>query len=271
MLYEWILINSLLGLSISSIWAHQRMANLNLKASLIIGLKSALLADIALLCTYALKLPDMFSIILSIIVLCVSGFLIVIIKFFRDPERSSPADANVILSPADGTVIYIREVKQGEIPCPIKGKSYIKLNELAKTDYLKNGDGYLMGINMSLLDVHVNRAPISGEVVFLKHTKGELISLKSWVSEIKNERNTIFFKNDLVTIGIVQIASKLVARIIPYVKQSDSIKMGDRIGRITLGSQVDVMLPSSIEISVMEGEQVRAGETIIGRIRSGNE
>jgi phosphatidylserine decarboxylase len=267
---EWILMIFLLGLSIASIWAHPRMLNLNLIESLSIGLGGAIVSNLIMISLIYWGFSESLSIFIGFVVLLISGSAIMIWKFFRDPERSISKDSNAILSPADGKIIYLREIKKGEIPCPIKGKSHILIDELTKTSFLKKEDGYLMGINMSLLDVHVNRAPISGKIEFIKHTKGGLNSLKLWESDIKNERNTTIIRNDSISIVVIQIASKMVAKIITHIKEGDLVNKGDRIGRITMGSQVDVVLPYSVEILVREGELVKAGETIIGRIASDN-
>jgi phosphatidylserine decarboxylase len=266
MIIDWLIINILLGLCISSIIAHPRISNLDLKASLGTGLISGIFADILFLSLYTLEVDSIFSIASGIIVLLFTGLIIGMWRFFRDPDRTSPANIDDILSPADGKIIYIREVEDGEIPCPIKGGSYIKIEEITKTDFFLNDNQYMVGINMSLLDVHVNRAPITGEVVFAKHTKGELLSLKYSMSESKNERNTIIIRNKRQTVGIVQIASKLIAKVVSYVKEGDTVNMGDRIGKITRGSQVDIILPKKeVKILVKEGEQVYAGKTIIAK------
>jgi phosphatidylserine decarboxylase len=170
------------------------------------------------------------------------------------------------VSPADGRIIYIRKVKKGTIPQSIKGRSNIKLPELTKTEIL-NGDACLIGIMMTLLDVHVNRAPIAGKIVLNNRFHGKFLSLKDHSAVTENERNTIIFEADAMLVAIVQIASKQVRKIVSYVREGEDVRIGQRVGAILLGSQVDVILPKQcVEIVVKEGQQVHAGETIIAKI-----
>jgi phosphatidylserine decarboxylase len=202
----------------------------------------------------------------------VVGFsaLFLIFRFYRDPERQIPEEPGVIVSPADGRIIYIREVRKGTIPQSIKGRSDIKLPELAKTKLL-NDDNCLIGIMMTLMDVHVNRAPISGKVVQNKHFPGKFLSLKDRASLTANERNTIVFDKDGMLVGIVQIASKQVRKIVSYVSEDEDVRIGQRVGAILLGSQVDVILPKQrVTIMVKEGQQVYAGETILAKTAAAN-
>ena len=267
MIVEWLLINVLLGLCIASTAAHPRMSNLDLRKSLSIGFMSGIVADAILFCLHVLKVPDILSIVGGIIGLLLIGLALVLWIFFRDPERDIPNDPNAILSPADGKVIYIREVKKGDIPCPIKGKAHIKIDEITKTDFLKDKDGYIIGICMSILDVHINRAPISGKVTFIKHAPGKTISPKHWMSDIENARNTIIIENNNISIAVIQIGTPYVSKVLCYASKGENVNRGERIGKITWGSQVDVILPQDdAEIVVKEGEQVYAGETIIAKV-----
>jgi len=186
-------------------------------------------------------------------------------RFYRDPDRQIPHDADVAVSPADGRIIYIREIQKGKIPSSIKGRSQLKLPELTKTDIL-NDEAYLIGIMMTLFDVHVNRAPIAGKVVLNQHTAGKFLSLKNNAAITENERNVIVFKAGSILVGIVQIASKQVRRIVSYITQGDDIQRGQRVGAILLGSQVDMVLRKrGVSILVTEGQQVYAGETILAK------
>lgn len=199
----------------------------------------------------------------SVISFCV---LTLAFRFYRDPDRKVCDDDNLIISPADGRIIYIREIKKGEIPISYKGRSKIELKELVKTDVLKE-DGFLIGIMMTLWDVHVNRAPISGKIIFNKHSPGKFLSLKDGNALTANERNVMLFKGESILVGIVQIASKQVRRIVSYISEGDNVEMGQRVGAILLGSQVDlIMMKKRCEILVNEGQQVYAGETPLIRL-----
>ena len=126
--------------------------------------------------------------------------LAIISKFYRDPERVPPKSEKVILSPADGRVNHIEKIENGEIPFSIKGKKKHKLTELTKTDLLSHGT-YLIGIEMSVLDVHVNRAPIKGKIVLQNQTKGSFISLKRIQALFLNERVTMIIDNGAFKVG----------------------------------------------------------------------
>ena len=200
--------------------------------------------------------------------IAVVGFsaLFLAYRFYRDPDRRIPDDESIVVSPADGRIIYIREIEQGTIPGAIKGRSDIKLSELTKTDILDE-DTYLVGIMMTLYDVHVNRAPIAGKVILNQHFAGKFLSLKDNASTTENERNTMVFSTGSMAAGIVQIASKQVRRIVSYIAEGDHVQKGQRVGAILLGSQVDVVLPKQrVSIQVKEGQQVYAGETILAKI-----
>jgi phosphatidylserine decarboxylase len=221
-----------------------------------------------LLLILSLWLADLNGLYLLLLLpVAVVGFsaLFLLYRFYRDPDRQIPGDQDCIVSPADGRIIYIREIESGVIPNSIKGRSDITLAELTKTDIL-NEENYLIGIMMTLLDVHVNRAPISGKIVLNNHFHGKFLSLKDKASITENERNTMVFSAGSMLVGIVQIASKQVRKIISYIAEGDDVQKGQRVGAILLGSQVDVILPKRlISIQVKEGQQVYAGETILAK------
>lgn len=211
-------------------------------------------------------LPIYYSIVLQIImVLIISGGCI-LFRFYRDPERTPPQEENVILSPADGRIIYIKRINDGEIPLSEKNGRRFSLEELVQSDRIQ-GKGFLVGIAMNFLDVHVNRAPINGRIQFIKHIKGLFISLKKKEAVIQNERVFTIIENKLIKLGIVQIASRLVRNIVPFVKEGAEVDIGQRIGTIRFGSQVDLVIPdnANIHFMVKNGEKIKAGLTIIAR------
>ena len=121
-------------------------------------------------------------------------------------------------------------------------------------------------------DVHINRSPLSGKVTLLNHRPGKFLSLSHKDAVNLNERQTIVIENKNITIGLVQIASRLVRRIESYIEESEEISIGQKIGMIKFGSQVDVFLPVNKvpKIPLNEGDYVIAGETIIGIITKEN-
>jgi phosphatidylserine decarboxylase len=208
---------------------------------------------------------EMYEIVAAqVLVIGVTSISLVLWRFFRDPERTTPEKEHAILAPADGRVIYVKEIENGEIPFSEKNGKKFALNEFVQSNVLPSG-GHLVGIAMTWLDVHVNRAPIGGKVSLLKHIRGLFISLKKKEAVIRNERALVVIENGHMRVGIVQIASRLVRNIIPYISEGSEIRLGQRIGMIRFGSQVDLVLPAmpSLKIHVKPGEKVTAGESIV--------
>ena len=218
-----------------------------------------------------LKVPPFFIFLIWVIILLLSAISF-LIYFYRNPERDPPKNENVIVSPADGMIIYIKKINKGEIPFPIKGKNIIKINELTKSDEFKDNDGYIIGVEMRLFDVHVNRSPIEGVVKSSKYNPGKFISMPKKEFEIMNESHTTILEHRKgYRIGVVQIATFLVRGIESYVREGDLVKLGERIGRIKIGSQVDVIIPfTTIELKIKKGDRVYAGETILAEIKDVN-
>ena len=151
------------------------------------------------------------------------------------------------------------------MPVSVKKLKIANISEITKTDILKQ-PCYLIGIAMTLFDVHMNRAPIDGEVILVKHTSGTAIGLNTPISTVENERNTLVIKrDDGILVGIVQIAARWVDRCIVSPKEGDKVERGQIIGKIRWGSQLDMIIPRNSEILVREGEQIFAGSTIIAR------
>lgn len=185
--------------------------------------------------------------------------------FFRDPDRIPPKVDNAILSPADGKVIYIKEIINGEFPVAVKGKNKIPLSDFTSVDFIPN-KGIQIGIAMSFLHVHVNRSPIEGEVVKIKRVPGLFNSLKHINSLLENERVFMQINSSKINLGIVQIASRLVRRIDSYKKENDKVALGERIGIIKFGSQVDLLIDKEkVEILTKVGEEVQAGLTVLAK------
>jgi phosphatidylserine decarboxylase len=187
--------------------------------------------------------------------------------FFRDPERPVPRRRDVIVSPADGRVVYVRPVQPGQLPLADKKSRTYPLRELAGTT-LADGGATAIGISMNLSDVHVNRAPVGGRVRLVEHVAGTFGSLRDPQMLLTNERVTTVIENGDLQIAIVQIASRLVRRIVTFVSKGDALGLGQRIGAIRFGSQVDLVIPAcpQILLTVQAGERVVAGQTIMALI-----
>lgn len=192
------------------------------------------------------------------------GLLLFLLRFQRDPERIPPKQDNVILSPADGKVLYTREIDGQKIPLSVKGDRSFKLGELTGMDLLNEG-AHLIGIEMTALDVHVNRAPISGQVLALKRIPGRFVSLKNEKAEVSNERMTTIIGNGDFAVAVVQIASRLVRRIVSYLREGQGVEMGQRIGMIRFGSQVDLVIPrlANLKIMAKPGDKLLAGISVV--------
>jgi len=238
---------------------------LNLKVVSITGLIIGLLVG-SIICIieayFSIGLISRLISCLTLIVLVSASALIV--RFYRDPDRVPPEGENIILSPADGIIKYIKPIEKDEIPFSSKGKERIRLSA-PLTDILENEQGYLIGIMMTYLDVHVTRTPIKGKLTYFKHIHGQFRSLKKEDAPYKNERAIEIIESDRLKVGLIQIASRLVRRIVTYSKAGDELALGQRIGMITFGSQVDVVLPKlqDLKIKARIGEQVYAGLSII--------
>jgi phosphatidylserine decarboxylase len=195
------------------------------------------------------------------------GLCIVAYRFYRDPERHAPDEPGVIASPADGTVISIRQSSGGQLPISTKHGSVYPLTELTRTA-LNTEDAVVISIAMSFLDVHVNRAPIAGEVRLVKHFPGLFGSLRRPEMALRNERMTTIIEQGDVQVAVVQIASRLVRQIVSFIKESQTVALGQRIGVIRMGSQVDLVLPvrSGLAVEAHVGQHLRAGETVIARL-----
>ena len=146
-----------------------------------------------------------------------------------------------------------------------RGKRF-ELDEITSTDLLPDA-AHLVGIDMNILNVHVNRSPIGGEIIFQTRTKGKFISLRRPESDIMNERVTTVIDNGTFKVGIVQISSRLVRKIVSYVKKGDALDIGQRIGSIVFGSQVDVVIPEleNLKIEAKVNEEIKAGISVIAR------
>jgi len=163
--------------------------------------------------------------------------------FFRDPKRVPPADPLLVVSPADGRVTRVRQIGEG--------------NQPAAT---------LVSIFLSPLDVHINRAPIAGEITNIVYTRGKFLMATDENASLVNEQNALTIQGEEITIVCKQIAGILARRIVCWKRAGERVSLGERFGLIKFSSRTDILLPSQVEVLVHEGARVRGGVTIIGRI-----
>jgi len=186
--------------------------------------------------------------------------------FWRDPERVPPDRDGVVLSPADGEVIYVKTIDDGSTPLVTKGRRDYPLTELTGTNLLASA-AHIIAVEMNLLDVHVNRCPIAGEVKLLKHIEGKFISLTEDEAPFVNARLTTIIENASLALAVVQVASRLVRRIESYLSAGQTVSAGQRLGVIRLGSLVAVVLPEreDVRIEVKPGDRATAGISVLAR------
>jgi len=194
------------------------------------------------------------------------AFSLMMLCFWRDPERVPREKDGVVLSPADGKVVYIRSVDEGSLPLVTKGGRGYLLRELTGTSLLA-GPAHLIGVEMNLLDVHVNRCPIAGQVKLLKHIEGKFTSLRKDEAPFVNERLTTVIENASLTLVVVQVASRLVRCIEGYLSLGETVSAGQRLGVIRFGSLVAIVLPrrEDVRVEVKPGERVKAGISVLAR------
>lgn len=194
------------------------------------------------------------------------GLSLVMLRFWRDPERAPPKGKGLVLSPADGKIGYVLSLDSGSTPMLSKRGRDFLVTELTGTKTLAAAS-CLIGVEMSFLDVHVNRCPIGGKVTLLKHIEGQFMSLGREEAQFLNARCTTVIEGCSLTLAVVQIASRLVRRVDSYLRPDATVTSGQRLGIIRFGSLVAVVLPQreDIEILVKPGDRVTAGESILAR------
>lgn len=196
---------------------------------------------------------------------------LVLIRFWRDPERTPAENRGVIISPADGKVIYIRQLPQNTIPLVSKDGHDFTLNELTGVDILKQNYGtVVIGIDMNIMNVHVNRCPIEGYVKTVQHIPGGYFSLRRPDALFRNTRCTTLISNDILSVATVQVSSRLVRKIDNYLRPGQSVCLGQRLGMIKFGSQVALILPDghNLQVETSIGQNLVAGVSILARYQS---
>ena len=161
--------------------------------------------------------------------------------FFRDPERVVPLGDDILISPADGLITNISETKDGK-------KKYTKVS-----------------VFLSVFNVHIQRIPISGEIIKIDYFEGKFINATLDKASEENERLKLTIKSKANLIHVTQIAGLIARRIICNVKLKDNTNQGDRYGIIKFGSRVDIEFPDNFDLLVSVGQQCIGGETIIAQ------
>lgn len=207
--------------------------------------------------------------------------------FYRDPQRCCPQGEGLVISPADGQVVYIKPFENGEVISEKLGER-IRVEEITKAGGC-GGNGWIVGIYMSPLDVHFNYAPVAARVVQLIHTQARLnlpmvdfweyirltylrrvVDLFSHRYRLINERMTLILDAGWLKLAMVEIADRFVNKIRSFVQVGELLEAGQKVSFIDRGSQVDLVLfCEDVEFQVKVGQQVYGGQTVLAICRQG--
>jgi phosphatidylserine decarboxylase len=166
--------------------------------------------------------------------------------FFRDPERISPVDPDAVLAAADGTVADIVEIEEPEV-----------LHARQKR----------VGVFLSVFDVHTNRAPVEGKIIYKKAHAGLCLDARHADCTTKNRATTWAFQNTRGTFVVRQLTGMIARRIVGWAKVGDELKQGEHFGMIRFGSRTEVYLPLDAVVLVKVGDRVTGGSSVIARLR----
>jgi phosphatidylserine decarboxylase len=169
-----------------------------------------------------------------------------VLFFFRDPERAVPEEKGVVVSPADGRVIVVKDVYE--------------------PDYLKQ-DVKQISIFLSVFNVHVNRVPSAGTVEVVKYNPGKFLVASVDKASTDNEQTAVVISDGKNKILVKQIAGLIARRIVCYAKAGDAVKVGERYGLIRFGSRVDLFLPRTAEVRVKVGDRVKGARDVMGVLK----
>jgi phosphatidylserine decarboxylase len=165
-----------------------------------------------------------------------------VVAFFRDPARPGPRGDRLVLAPADGLVVSVREIHE--------------------PDFL-GGTARRISIFMNVFDVHVNRYPADGAVAFRRYVPGRFVNAAGEKASLENEQCSIGLETAHGRVLVRQIAGLVARRIVTDHQPGHAARQGERMGLIRFGSRVDVFLPPAAVPQVREGERTRAGQTVI--------
>lgn len=184
--------------------------------------------------------------------LLLAAFPVAVAAFFRDPDRLPdspvPIDPDLVLAPADGTVMHVGEPQEGVAPA---------------------GDWQQISIFLSLADVHINRTPMGGRVVSVSHTPGRYLAAFKAESAHQNERSEIVVEASIAgttrTLVFRQIVGMAARRVVTRVRPGQELTPGERIGLMKFGSRMDVFVPPEVTVEVAVGDRTVAGESVLAR------
>src|SRR5215831_4359975 len=164
--------------------------------------------------------------------------------FFRDPERTIPTGAGLVVSPADGRVVIVTEEER----CGRPGKR--------------------ISIFLAIWNVHVNRSPAAGTIAKLEYKPGKFLAAWAERASLENEQNVFTLSSEYGEIVFKQIAGWVARRVVSWKKMGDTVGRGELVGLVRFGSRVDLWLPEGAEMAVKVGDQVKGGSSVIARMKT---
>lgn len=170
--------------------------------------------------------------------------LLFTVFFFRNPERKTGTDSDLVFSPADGRII-----------------------EISEDNNIFVGRSKVIKIFLSIFDVHIQRSPVAGKINFIHYIPGKFLAASNTKAALENEQNWIGIEKKEGKVLVKQIAGLIARRISCWVKPEEEIVPGQRLGLIRFGSQVDLYLPNHWELLVKRGDKVKAGITVVAKIK----
>jgi phosphatidylserine decarboxylase len=173
------------------------------------------------------------------------ALLVFTISFFRDPDANVPPDTKLVVAPATGKIVEIKAVQE---------------------PHFLDGEATMVAIFLSVFDVHVQRAPIDGEIKFVQYNPGKFLDARDPDASLHNENRVVGIESaDGFRVMVRQIAGLIARRIVGWADQGAALAKGERLGMIRFGSRVELFLPRGTEIAAKVGDYAKGGETIIGR------
>ena len=164
-----------------------------------------------------------------------------VLFFFRDPERTPPADKDTIVSPADGRIMEVVEESRDGKP------------------------GQRISVFLSIFDVHVNRSPVAGRITSIEYRTGKFYAAMRGRASAENEQNSFYVQSERGEVVFKQIAGWIARRIVVWKAAGDSVVRGERVGMIRFGSRMDIWLPEGVEIAIRPGQHVAGGTSVLAR------
>ncbi len=196
-------------------------------------------------------LPLFGSAVLGLAILPAGGWLLLALTgfvayFFRDPERAIPRNPGLLLAPADGKIVAVNPLQNDP----------------------EQPSGTLVSIFLSVFDVHINRAPMSGTVLDVRYQPGKFLPAFRADASAMNEQNLVTLQAGDTRVIVKQIAGILARRIVCRVQAGDTLRAGERFGLIRFGSRVDILIPYEFAVHARPGQRVRGGESILASSQS---